>query len=506
MVGLHSHFEPCLAIREAGVLADMTNMVKKEAKTPAETKQLVLDLEDKIRKVTEVTGTPPSDQHTKSILAGLMDKETSMHCGVHISSGMTYEELKHRILQFVNAMMARSSDKIYLSKISSEPSDSSDSGPWSEGTREEDWGEGAAAEKGDYYGLNAMGKAKGKGGICYQCLKPGHQWRNCPEEGNKGKGKGKPGEWNYESKGGGNGKGNWGAQGKGGNWGNQWNTPNKGGGKGSVKGCFDCGGAHYRGDPSCPEGKRGQIRLLCCLTGKENNSNGKNINNDKDKRIHTVKDKTMLTLKDKTIAGFSIAASRMDYDDAFAEVPSRRKRLQKVPGLEILGSNVREQPAANGGRFACLGVSYQSEDESEEDEPEAEDRELADSILKAVIQQRGERRLCQATVHKTAKPPYAHTTDLGSKCTGLDSKFKIKVPEAVCCPPGDEDTKCTHEGPRLDVRASVRNGDWVARCSMQTLWSIRTEYFRHRRASRYQRHRDAGRVGANQDGCRQWCQ
>ena len=57
-----------------------------------------VDLEDKTRKVTEVTGEKPSDQHTRNILAGIIDKDTSMHCGVQLSNGVSYEERKTRVL------------------------------------------------------------------------------------------------------------------------------------------------------------------------------------------------------------------------------------------------------------------------------------------------------------------------------------------------------------------------------------------------------------------------
>ena len=127
---LHNHYEPSLAVREGQVLAEMTNMVKHVARNPAKTKRMVLELEDKIRKVTEVTGDRPSDQHTRSFLAGFIDKETSMHCGVQLSSSVSDEDLKIRVLQFVNAMMARTnSDKMDVSKLSMAEASNSDAVP-----------------------------------------------------------------------------------------------------------------------------------------------------------------------------------------------------------------------------------------------------------------------------------------------------------------------------------------------------------------------------------------
>ena len=73
---------------------------------------------------TEVTGERPSDQHIKSILSGFVDKETSMHCGSQFSSGDTYENLKNKVLQFVNPMLARSqTTPMDISKVGEFPAD-----------------------------------------------------------------------------------------------------------------------------------------------------------------------------------------------------------------------------------------------------------------------------------------------------------------------------------------------------------------------------------------------
>lgn len=67
---LHEHFEPCLAVREGQVLAELSAMANKSAKTPSETKRFILDLGDKIRKVTDIVGRGPDDMRCKSIVLG----------------------------------------------------------------------------------------------------------------------------------------------------------------------------------------------------------------------------------------------------------------------------------------------------------------------------------------------------------------------------------------------------------------------------------------------------
>ena len=52
---LHLQFEPALVMREAVVMAQFTSMVNKRAKTPAETKTLLVELEERAKRVEEIT-------------------------------------------------------------------------------------------------------------------------------------------------------------------------------------------------------------------------------------------------------------------------------------------------------------------------------------------------------------------------------------------------------------------------------------------------------------------
>lgn len=65
-------------------------MAKKTAKNPGETKKLLLDLEDKIRKVNEIVGKSPGDMHCKSIVLGFIDAETNRHCGINVGASISY--------------------------------------------------------------------------------------------------------------------------------------------------------------------------------------------------------------------------------------------------------------------------------------------------------------------------------------------------------------------------------------------------------------------------------
>ena len=48
---LHLQFEPALVMREAVVMAQFTNMVNKRAKTPQETKALLVELDERAKRV-----------------------------------------------------------------------------------------------------------------------------------------------------------------------------------------------------------------------------------------------------------------------------------------------------------------------------------------------------------------------------------------------------------------------------------------------------------------------
>ena len=82
-------------------------MATKAAKSPGERKRFILDLEDKIRKATEIVRRSPDDMHCKSIVLGFMDTETNRHCGINVSGEVTYHEPKTRVLQYTTTSLPR---------------------------------------------------------------------------------------------------------------------------------------------------------------------------------------------------------------------------------------------------------------------------------------------------------------------------------------------------------------------------------------------------------------
>ena len=97
-------------VREAQAMSAYTSMVNKKAKTPAETKTLLTELEEKGRKVEEITGTKIEDKHAISVIMGILDHETLKHTMQSQATMKSSEELKRKALEFVNMMSEGSSD------------------------------------------------------------------------------------------------------------------------------------------------------------------------------------------------------------------------------------------------------------------------------------------------------------------------------------------------------------------------------------------------------------
>merc|ERR1712086_130626 len=75
---LHLQYEPQLVMRGAVVMSQFTNMVTKRAKSPQETKALLLELDERARRVEEVTGDAIGNSHRMSVVMGLIDAKA---CG-----------------------------------------------------------------------------------------------------------------------------------------------------------------------------------------------------------------------------------------------------------------------------------------------------------------------------------------------------------------------------------------------------------------------------------------
>ena len=66
-------------MREAVVMAQFTSMVNKRAKTPAETKTLLVELDESAKRVDEITGERIDTRHMTSAIIGTLDSETMKH-------------------------------------------------------------------------------------------------------------------------------------------------------------------------------------------------------------------------------------------------------------------------------------------------------------------------------------------------------------------------------------------------------------------------------------------
>ena len=142
------------------MLAELAVRANKVAKNPSETKRFLLDLADKIRRVNEIVGRNRDDMHCKSIVLGFMDAETNRHCGINVGESITFHELKARVLQYTNAVRAKTSHKMDVSACQHREEETlaayeEAAWGWEEG--EEDWS--APNEDGAVF---AIGKGKGK--------------------------------------------------------------------------------------------------------------------------------------------------------------------------------------------------------------------------------------------------------------------------------------------------------------------------------------------------------
>ena len=229
---LHQRFGPSVAAKQGKVMCDLSAMVAKPAKSPADTRALVTELERRVRVAEDVTGDTLGDSHLKSILASILDPTTRAHTSAFQGVSTSYQELKRVVLEFVNNNITSKVDQ-------SEPMNI---GKCEEHIPQQPWAGDSDEEfeaVGDYIG------AVGAQTQCYQCGGYGHLAHACPTP--KGKGKGFKGGTGGGSKGG---KGD-----KGGGKGFKGGGKGGKGGKGPATGCWTCGGQHFASD--CPYGKGG---------------------------------------------------------------------------------------------------------------------------------------------------------------------------------------------------------------------------------------------------------
>ena len=99
---MHQQFEPALVMREAVVMAQFASMVNKRAKTPAETKTLLVELEERAKRVEDITGERIDNRHMMSVIMGILDSETMKHTAQHQGTKVKADVLKRKVVEFAN--------------------------------------------------------------------------------------------------------------------------------------------------------------------------------------------------------------------------------------------------------------------------------------------------------------------------------------------------------------------------------------------------------------------
>ena len=225
---LHQRFGPSVAARQGRVMHDLSHMVSKPARTPAETRSLVTELERRIRVAEDVTGETLGDGHIKSILAAILDPVTRAHTSAFQGSATKYHELKRVVLEFANntSVMAKDgggSEPMNIGACTSH-TDHQDALSFADIT-------GRAADEDEWEHIDGQISAVSAGTQCHTCGGFGHIAAKCPTP-KTGKGKGHSGAGKGDAKG--KGKTN--------------NSSGKTKGNGPKGGCWTCGGAHFASD------------------------------------------------------------------------------------------------------------------------------------------------------------------------------------------------------------------------------------------------------------------
>ena len=242
---LHQRFGPSVAARQGRVMCDLSQMVSKPAKTPAETRTLVTELERRIRIAEDITGDSLGDGHIKSILASILDPTTRAHTSAYQGVSTTYQELKRAVLEFANNTVANRAD-------APEPMNIGKCSESQEHQRQPMWADTVTEAAEETWELVGDLAAVSPHTQCFQCGGYGHLAQACPTPKGKGKGlKGGP-------------KGGKGDAPKGGLKGAKGfkGGPKGGGKKGPAGGCWTCGGQHFAAE--CPAwsnhgGKGGKV-------------------------------------------------------------------------------------------------------------------------------------------------------------------------------------------------------------------------------------------------------
>ena len=155
----------------------------------------ILEMEERARRVTELSGREIDVMHAKSVLLGIIDMETLKHASPHLPEGEDpagFLVLKAKVLEFANMLAASTRPEGELKSCEEVPGEGGEEewhGHGDQGGEDaHDYGEGGAES------LNVMRHHA----VCYDCGGKGHYGPECPSRkgggkvaGQKGKSKGK---------------------------------------------------------------------------------------------------------------------------------------------------------------------------------------------------------------------------------------------------------------------------------------------------------------------------
>ena len=110
----------------------------------------MVELEDKAKKMEEITGEPIEEGHYKSVIAGMIDLETLKQTAEYQEGGL--DKFKRKVMEFVNLVMSgdgRGGDSMDIGRI--------------EDTLKEEWADIEIEEWDNKHEVNGLG------GTCFKC-------------------------------------------------------------------------------------------------------------------------------------------------------------------------------------------------------------------------------------------------------------------------------------------------------------------------------------------------
>jgi len=171
---LHLQFEPALVMREAVVMASFANMVSRRAKTPAETKALLLELDERAKRVEEVTGEAIENRHRMSVVMGVLDSESMKHTAAFQGAKQRADVLQRKVIEFANLVntSSKTMDAMDIGRVEKKSWAEVSEDQWGEEQWEEPWEEAVP--------LSAVDTR------CHKCGGVGHYATERPSKGTTG--------------------------------------------------------------------------------------------------------------------------------------------------------------------------------------------------------------------------------------------------------------------------------------------------------------------------------